>query len=328
MFNWKRIGQVFNPLVDSREPWMTEFAQAPASLVFEEFLRIYFSTRPPRDQHGQYVSYSTFVDVKRSDPTQVIRVANAPILDLGRRGTFDEFGIYPVSVTRVENLIFMYYGGWTRCASTPYNVAIGLAVSSDDGVSFQRLGPGPILGFSLDEPMTVSGPKVRQFNGRFYLWYVAGERWLRDEAGRPESIFKIRMATSNDGVSWVKQGSNLVQEVLGKDECQASPDVFFFNGSYHMIFSYKHGTNFRGTSRGYRLGYARSSNLVDWDRDDSFVGLTPTGTDTWDGTSVAYPHFLDIDNRQYLFYLGNDVGREGFGVAELVNGHEIQWESK
>jgi hypothetical protein len=229
---------------------------------------------------------------------------------------------------KVGESIHMYYGGWTRCESTPYNVAIGLAISRDGGVSFQRMGTGPILGYSLDEPMTVSGPKIRRFNDRFYLWYVAGERWLRDEDGRPESIFKIRMATSTDGINWVRTGKNLIVDVLGPDECQASPDVFFFNGFYHMLFSFKHGTNFRGTSRGYRLGYARSRDLVSWYRDDAFAGLAPTGTETWDGMSVAYPHFLDLDDYQYLFYLGNDVGREGFGVARLENGSEIQWGSK
>ena len=47
---------------------MTEFAQAPSTLVFDDFLRVYFSCRPSPDQKGQYVSYSAFVDLNRKNP--------------------------------------------------------------------------------------------------------------------------------------------------------------------------------------------------------------------------------------------------------------------
>ena len=59
--------------------------------------------------------------------------------------------------------IFAYYGGWTRCESVPFNVAIGLGVSSDNGETFDKLGDGPILSYSLDEPFILSGPKIRKF---------------------------------------------------------------------------------------------------------------------------------------------------------------------
>jgi hypothetical protein len=35
---------------------------------------------------------------------------------------------------------------------------------------------------------------------------------------------------------------------------------------------------------------------------------------------VSYPHVLGLDGRTYLFYLGNQVGRRGFGIAELEGG--------
>ena len=30
---------------------------------------------------------------------------------------------------------------------------------------------------------------------RMYLWYVAGKKWIKGD-GRPEPVYKIRMATS------------------------------------------------------------------------------------------------------------------------------------
>jgi predicted GH43/DUF377 family glycosyl hydrolase len=236
---------------------------------------------------------------------------------LGEVGTFDEYGIYPTSVIRSGNEILAYYGGWTRCESVPYNVAIGLARSSDDGISFEKAGAGPVLSYSLDEPMTISGPKIRRFGDCFYLWYVAGQRWEMAD-GRPESIFKIRMATSKDGVNWSKMGVCLIEDVLDDSECQASPDVFSFGGLFHMFFSYKYGSGFRNSDRGYRIGYASSRNLHDWTRDDAQAGIGVSTSEGWDDQSVAYPHVFELDGQVYMLYLGNEVGRFGFGLAILA----------
>jgi hypothetical protein len=315
-FAWRKLGKVFSPQDVPGRPWMREFAQAPATLVFDDFVRVYFSCRPAADDHGQYVSYAAYVDLDRADLLSVVRVAEQPIMSLGGLGAFDEFGTYPVSVIRDGAAIRAYYGGWTRCESVPYNVAIGLATSVDGGVTFTRAGAGPVLSYCLDEPMTVSGPKIRRFDGRWYLWYVAGKRWAVVD-GRPESIFKIRMAESVDGLSWTRRGVDLLADVLEADECQASPDVIAHGGSYHMFFSYKYGSDFRNTDRGYRIGYAASSDLVTWTRDDARAGLVVSRPDQWDDQSVAYPHVFELDGSLYMLYLGNDVGRFGFGLAVL-----------
>lgn len=316
MFKWKKLGRVFNPFEVENKNWLKEFAQAPATLVFDEFVRVYFSCRPARDNNGQYVSYTGYVDLDRSNLLKIIQVSDNPIMQLGELGTFDEFGTYPTSVIRSGNDVLAYYGGWTRCESVPYNVAIGLAKSVDGGVTFSKLGSGPVLSYSLDEPMTVSGPKIRRFNNRWYLWYVAGNKWKVVE-GRPESIFKIRMATSEDGIHWTKENRNLVENVLEEDECQASPDVLFYQNKYHMFFSYKHSSNFRNTDRGYRIGYASSTDMLNWMRDDSRAGIEISSGDEWDNQSIAYPHVFELDGNVYMMYLGNEVGRYGFGLAVL-----------
>lgn len=316
MFSWRKLGRVFIPQeVEGRE-WLREFAQAPATLLFDRFVRVYFSCRPPADENGQYVSYSAYVDLDRANLFRILRVAERPILSLGGLGEFDEFGTYPVSVIRHGDEVRAYYGGWTRCESVPYNVAIGLATSVDGGAVFARSGCGPVLSYSLDEPMTVSGPKIRRFEDRWYLWYVAGKRW-KVAAGRPESVFKIRMAESLDGVHWERRDVDLIEDVLEEDECQASPDVFSYGGGYHMFFSYKYSSDFRKTDRGYRIGYASSGDLVNWRRDDSQAGIGVSSGDEWDGQELAYPHVFELDGSVYMLYLGNEVGRYGFGLAVL-----------
>ena len=315
MFGWKKLGKVFTPQEIGGRPWLREFAQAPASLVFDDFVRIYFSCRPLPDESRQYVSYSAFVDLERSDLFKVRRVAEHPILELGGIGDFDEFGTYPVSVIRDGAVVRAYYAGWTRCESVPFNVAIGAAVSHDNGVSFAKLGRGPVLAYSPDEPFVLSGPKIRRFEGVWYLWYIAGRKWKVVD-GRAEPVYKIRMASSADGLTWTKMNRDLISSRVEEDEAQASPDVFFSNGRYHMFFCYRFSSNFRGKENGYRIGYASSANMFDWVRDDELAGID-VSMDGWDSEMISYPHVFEVDGRTYMAYLGNQVGKKGFGLAEL-----------
>ncbi len=306
---------MFDPASVRDRPWLKSFAQAPASLVCDDVVRMYVSCRPEPDARGQYVSHSAFVDLDRGDLFRVRAVAEQPILPLGQTGTFDECGVYPVSVIRDGDQVRAYYAGWTRCESVPFNTAIGCAVSRDGGRTFERLGPGPIIPYTPDEPFVMSGPKVRRFGGTWYLFYIAGRAWKLFE-GRPEPVYRIRMATSPDGLAWTKANRDLIPPRIEADEAQASPDVFHADGRYHMHFCYRHSTDYRNHTRGYRIGYAWSDDLVTWTRDDARCGIDVSEAG-WDAQSISYPHVFSVDGQTYLAYLGDDVGRGGFGLAAL-----------
>lgn len=315
MFTWKKKGRIFIPQEIKNTEWLKDFAQAPSVLQFESFIRVYFSCRPSPDINGQYVSYSAFVDLNKSNLFEIINLAKQPILDLGERGTFDEFGTYPISVIRKDNEVWGYYAGWTRCESVPFNVSIGLAISKDNGETFKKIGHGPLISHSLDEPFVLSGPKIRIFNNVFYLFYIAGSKWIENN-GKPEPVYKIRMATSKDGINWIKENKNLISNIIGDNEAQASPDVIFKNGKYHMFFCFRHGLGFRSKEKGYRIGYAYSFDLLNWHRDDTKVGIN-VSDEGWDSEMISYPHVFEIEEKIYMFYLGNQVGKYGFGLAEL-----------
>ncbi|WP_372898508.1 hypothetical protein [Stieleria sp.] len=316
-YRWTKLGKVFDP-TESTCPgagWIQEFAQAPCVVPHDDCLRVYFSCRPAPDSNGQYTSYSTYLDLDRSDLQTVLRVSDRPVLPLGEMGMFDQFGIYPISVIRDNDVFRAYYAGWTRCESVPFNTAIGVAESHDGGRTFSKLGPGPVIPYTPDEPFVISGPKIRRFNDRWYLFYIAGKKWIVDN-DRAEPVYKIRMATSDDGLHWQKQGEDLLVSRIEPDEAQASPDVIYCGGKYHMFFCYRHSRNYRGKSGGYRIGYAYSDDLFHWTRDDDRAGITVSDSG-WDSEMVSYPHVFMHDGRTYLFYLGNHVGKHGFGVAVL-----------
>jgi len=108
----------------------------------------------------------------------------------------------------------------------------------------------------------------------------------------------------------------LIERKLGPDECQASPDVIFANGKYHMFFCYRYGIDYRNAKRGYRIGYAVSDDLTNWTRDDSKAGIT-VSSEGWDSEMISYPHVFELQGNIYMMYLGNQVGRFGFGLARL-----------
>ena len=315
LFKWNKVGRVFDPSQVDEEHWICEFAQSPSVIVDQNRVRVFFCSRPNRCQDGQYLSYMAYADLDRQNLLEVVQVCRRPLLELGDTGTFDEFGTYPVSVVRDGAQLWAYYAGWTRCASVPFNASIGLAVSSNGGESFTRLGPGPVLSHSSEEPFLLGSPRVRRFNNQWQLWYVAGREW-RLVSDKPEPIYKIRMATSTNGIDWERLGQDLISDLLGDHECQACPDVTYRDGKYHMFFCYRDIRNYKNASGGYRIGYAWSEDMFVWHREDhmTHIELSDSG---WDSEMINYPHIFELDGKSYMLYQGNEMGRSGFGLAVL-----------
>lgn len=315
MYKWEKLGRIFNPAEAQVGNWMKEFAQSPSVIVFDKFVRVYFCCRPLPDKNGQYISYMAYIDLNKDNLFEIINISKNPILKLGALGTFDEFGTYPTSVIKSDDDIRVYHGSFTRCESVPFNSAIGVAKSYDNGDTFTKLGSGPVLSYSLDEPFVLGSPRIRKFNNTWYLWYCAGKKWLEKDAVL-QPVYKIRMAISEDGFDWKKIGRDLIENVLEENECQASADVTFSNGKYHMFFSYRYNFDYNTQGRGYRIGYAFSEDLINWTRDDIKAGMD-VSEKGWDSESVSYAHVFELDGTIYMLYQGNQMGKSGFGLAKL-----------
>jgi len=310
---WNKIGKIIPVESVARPYWSQEYFQAPNTILLKDRLRVFFCSREFASE-GQYISRIGFCDFSRDGNFTFLGYSPNPLIELGKPGAFDEFGTYPLSVFADGDLSFGVYGGWTRTLSVPFDVSLGLVVSRDSGVSFQKVLEEPILTKSLDEPFIISSPKLRKFNGVWYLYYIAGEKWKIDNS-RMEPVYKIRLATSTDLIHWQRHGEDLIESKLF-EEAQASPDVFEFEGAYHMYFCYRETSNTKGIGRGYRIGYAKSDNLYDWIREDSSAGIE-LGPEAWDSLDISYPHFFTLNQKSFLLYLGNEVGKYFIGFAQL-----------
>jgi hypothetical protein len=176
---------------------------------------------------------------------------------------------------------------------------------------------GPLFGASLAEPYLQACPIVYRFSQtEWHMFYLSGKRWFLDQTGKKESQYLIMHATSSDGSIWHRHGTPVIPTLV-EDECQTSSSILQYDGIFHMFFSYRHGSDFRANPlRGYRIGHAYSSDLRHWIRDDRQAGIEVSETG-WDSRMVAYPHVREIDGKIYMFYCGNDFGKNGFGLAVL-----------
>ena len=315
---WKKLGKIFDPTQHTLPNECVQFAQSPQALMFDDFVRIYFSTRAVDPKNGKYLSHITFVDM-RKNLRDVIRVSDKTVIPLGGLGCFDEHGIFPMNVVRHGDAFYGYTCGCSRRVSVSVDTAIGLAISRDDGLTFRRIGDGPVLAASLHEPYLVGDGFVKIIGDTFHMWYIFGTGWKKYATDAPpDRTYKIGHAVSDNGVDWVKEEARqIVGDRLGVDESQALPTVIEIAGVYHMFFCYRQSFDFRKNSdRGYRIGHACSDDLSNWTRDDQDP-LLDGRPGEWDAEMQCYPHVFECDGKVYLLYNGNEFGRLGFGLAVL-----------
>jgi len=313
---WVKRGKIFDPSEHVLPLASVGFAQSPQALVLDDRVRVYFSTRE-RDETGKYLSHAAFVDFDRC-MNRILGVNRAPLIPLGGLGCFDEHGIFPFHVFDDADRVLAYTTGWNRRVSVSADAAIGLAISHDRGLTFQRHGTGPVMAATLHEPFLVGDAFVLKAEGSYHMWYIFGQRWVRhNEVEAPDRVYKIAHAVSKDGVEWQRDGQTIVADRLNADECQALPTVIYLDGIYHMYFCYRAAHGFRSQSTAaYRIGHASSTDLLNWVRDDDSAGID-VSSEGWDSQMQCYPHVFECDDQVYMLYNGNEFGRHGFGLAVL-----------
>jgi hypothetical protein len=304
---WKKLGMLWQP--DGELWWAKKYASCPTPLFLKDGgLRIYLQCR---DEGG--VGRIGYVDVNPKDPMRVLRVSKEPVLDIGAPGAFDDNGVFQTSVLHApDGRLFMYYVGFELCHHIRYRLLTGLAVSNDGGESFHRMKTTPILERSTTEMYFRGGPFVqRTTDGLYRMWYVAGSEWevIND---KPMPVYDVRYAESPDGIHWPEEGQVVLQVNRDKEHGFGRPYVVKQQNGYQMFYSIR-----KKTPCAYRMGYAESTNGIDWQRKDEDMGLD-VSAEGWDSDSIEYAAIVELGKRTVCFYNGNDFGGTGFGIAELV----------
>jgi len=306
---WVKKGRIFS--ADNQYDWMAHHASVPiADRLDDGVLRIYFG---PRDRQGR--TRPAFIDVEADNPLNVLYVHDRPLLDLGKPGAFDDSGVMPSCVVSVGGRKYLYYTGWNRAVTVPYTLAVGLAVSTDGGLTFNRLFEGPIVDRTRLEPYSCLSPFVLHEDGAWKLWYATVTGFVA-VGGRQEPQYQIRFADSADGIEWRRPPVTCIGYHF-EDEANGRPSVIKEEGRYRMWYCYRSIVDYRtDASKSYRIGYAESDDGVEWTRLDHLTGIG-CSEDGWDSQMVAYPCVYEHRGKKYMLYAGNGFGEAGFGYAVL-----------
>jgi hypothetical protein len=304
---WVKRGPIFQ--AGGRAAWMASHAQMPVPVLTEDGrLRVYFSTRDDQNR-----SRSAFFETDADQPANVAYVTKRPALDLGEPGAFDDSGAMASCIVESDGKPYLFYIGFTRGVGVPYKTEIGLAVSTDGGVTFTRAQTVPVVERTRREPHGTNSPFVLREAGLWRMWYGSFTGWDRTSA-RPEPVYVIRYAESSDGLRWHRETTDCI-EPLSDAEANARAWVVREGGAYRMWFSYRSILGFRESpERSYRIGYAESDDGVSWKRRDEESGIGPS-EEGWDSEMAAYACVYQHAGVKHMLYNGNGFGRSGIGHA-------------
>lgn len=279
--------------------WAVSHAALPHAHVSPDGRpRLYFSSR---DEWGR--SHIGGADIEVSPTSAEVRVSPQPLLDPGARGAFDDSGVTTSCLVSDSDTQYLYYTGWSLARTVPFYLFVGCAVSRD-GQRFERVSQAPILERSDIDPFLTASPWVLVEDGLWRMWYVSCTEW-QIVGGEPRHSYHVKYAESDDGVTWRRAGIVCIDFAHADEHAISRPCVIRDGDVYRMWFSA------RGPA--YRIGYAESSDGVNWERKDAAAGISSSGD--WDSEMQAYPAVFDHDGARYLLYNGNGYGRTGVGWA-------------
>lgn len=301
---WEKCGLIFAP--DRKMPWMLTHACTPVLINRgDDIYRVFYAGRDDRNR-----SHVGFFDLLLREPFPVVRVSQQPVLAPGPLGNFDDHGIYPSSIVYHQGRYHLYTIGWNPGARAPlFYASIGLATSTDCE-HFTRASSAPILARSEHDPCSVTGPFVLFDEGKWRMWYVSGYRW--DELnGTPRSYYNIKHAESADGINWRRSGQVAIEHASADEKNIARPFILKDKDRYRAWYAY-------GSGHGYRIGYAESADGMRFDRQDHRAGIA-LSENGFDSEMIAHPFVVQHRGRWFMFYNGNQFGKDGIGLAVADN---------
>ncbi len=299
---WKKGGLIYCP--NNENSWIHNTVLTPQPfLLNSNTIRIYASFR---DSSG--VGRIGYLDLNAKNPKEILKISQDPVLDIGEKGCFDDNGLILGEVLRIKNKIYMYYVAFQIPQNAKFLAFSGLAISEDNGESFTRISKTPILDRSDEGIFGRCIHSVLYENGIFKVWYSVIYKWTWI-SGVAYPTYFIKYLESKDGITFAKNGKTCIK-CRGNEYRIGRPKVYKEEQGYAMYYTSDN------LAKEYKSGYAWSKDGISWERRDSEFGLKLSKNE-FDSQMICYPTLLKFDKITYCFYSGNNMGKSGFGYAEL-----------
>jgi uncharacterized repeat protein (TIGR01451 family) len=156
----------------------------------------------------------------------------------------------------------------------------------------------------------VWAPTVLKEEGVYRMWYTG------DAGSDP---FQIGLASSSDGVNWVRNPDNPVLSPSETWEVQGvgGASVVSEGGMYRMWYA---GFDNSGTGR---IGYAVSPDGVTWAKYSGNPVLDVGALGGWEDSEVIHPTVIRVDEVYHMWYEGHDGITARIGHATSSDG--VTW---
>lgn len=296
---WRRKGLILRP--DPARDWMKSHVAVPvAERLKGDRCRVYFCSRDAFNR-----SRIGYAELDLREPEKILYVTPKPVLGLGELGAFDDNGVTPTEVLDRGGKKYLYYVGWNKGTTVRMHLYAGLAVSSDGGKSFKRYSRAPVLERIKEDPLLTATLSIVKEGPVYRMWYISGDRWF-ERGGETFPVYNVKYAESRDAIHWKREGRVCVDYKDPGEHALARPCVLKENGLYKMWYSYK--------GADYRIGYAESRDGLKWTRKDEEAGLEPPA-EGFDSVMQEYASVVAHKGRKYMFYNGNEYGKDGIGLA-------------
>ena len=300
MINWEKKGL----LIETGDLGYTHASHPSMIHLDNDIFLLAFSSRL-NQQANIFLAHAEIKNEK-------IKLISKPQLALkpSEPGYFDSEGLLNCCFVKYDKKIYIYYSGWQNIQQGFWHCDTGRAVADPDKLTAKREFNGPVMGRDKYNPIFAAATSVHvDENGNWKSWYNSGISWEKREKGwHPK--YGIHYATSKDGLNWSYRPGLIIPLKEEYEHSFGRPSVVKWDGKYQMWFSHR-GTKEYST---YRIGYALSSDGINWKREDSKSGITISDTG-WDNESICYPYLIEHKNIKYMLYSGNKYGLTGSGYA-------------
>ncbi len=301
---WKKVGRIF--CADHNSEFMETGGRAPVALhIRDDIFRVYFGSYDAK-MRGKIYS----LDFDLRDPKTVKNLVTKPIIDKGNVGFYDDNGIIPSSILTHKNKIYLYTIGFSLKNKIIFDAATGLAISIDNGKTFEKY-LGPVIDRTIYDPCFAASPCVIFDDDIFKMWYVSCDYWEKLDENKYKHYYNIKYKESKDGIHWNIKSSIAINYENKYEYAISRPSVIKDGTNYKMWYSYREQQNVKT----YRIGYAESIDGVNWTRKDSLMKSFDVSTEGWDSEMICYPFVFEHKGKRYMLYNGNSYGKTGFGLA-------------
>ena len=208
---------------------------------------------------------------------------------------WDYNGVQQPRILNENGSMKMYYTG----QGSAYTAFTGLAFSND-GINWTASSNNPILSPGPNgswDDMAVAGAIVFKDDNGYKLYYSG---W-----SDPWGSWHIGLATSSDGINWVKHPTPVIYATNGGQEFQLAPSsVIKIDNLYYLYYT---GRNLPYVD----IRVATSLDGINWTK---YTGNPILMYDeSWEGTGVYTPSVYTANN-SYIMIFMNQLGT-GFGKA-------------